>query len=160
MKKPWNLSNVTIYSLASYNAEQEVNMNICTYVTPISMTPKLYSIAIYRNTKTLENCLNTQNAVLQILSKDQIQLVNTLGKKSGLNYNKKKYLDKKQVCTHWENHTVLKDCAAYVLLDKIEVIDIKESDHILFIFKALKAKTYHDNLLTLNDLRAKKLVRI
>jgi len=160
VKKPWNLSDVTIYSLASYDTEQEVNMNICTYVTPMSMDPKLYSIAVYRNTKTLENCLNTQKVILQILSKDQIQLVNTLGKKSGLNYNKKKYLDKKQVLTFWENQEVLKECAAYVLLEKVEVIDIEESDHILFIYKVLKAKTNHNQLLTLNDLRDKKLVRI
>lgn len=160
MKKPWNLSDVTIYSLASYHAEQEVNMNICTYVTPISMTPKLYSIAVYRNTKTLENCSKTQKIVLQILAKNQIQFVNTLGKKSGLNYNKMTYLNKKQALTIWENQLVLKDCAAYILLDKIEVIDIEESDHIVFIYKALKAKTFHDQILTLNDLRAKKLVRI
>jgi flavin reductase (DIM6/NTAB) family NADH-FMN oxidoreductase RutF len=95
LKKPWNLSNVTIYSLASYDTEQEPNMNICTYVTPISMTPKLYSIAIYRNTKTLENCLHSQKAVLQILSKEQIQFVTTFGKKSGLNYNKKKVFGQK-----------------------------------------------------------------
>jgi flavin reductase (DIM6/NTAB) family NADH-FMN oxidoreductase RutF len=160
VKKPWNLSDVTIYSIASYDTEQEVNMNICTYVTPISMAPKLYSIAIYRNTKTLENCLHSQKAVLQILSKEQIQFVNTFGKKSGLNYNKKKYLDKKQVLTFWENQEVLKECAAYVLLEKVEVIDIEESDHILFIYNVLKSKTNHKNLLTLQDLRDKKLVRI
>ena len=160
MKKPWNLSNLTIYSLASYDTSQEVNMNICTYVTPISMDPKLYSIAVYRNTKTLENCINTQKAVLQFLSKDQISLVNTLGKKSGLDYNKWKYLDKKKALTCWENHLVLHDCAAYVFLEKVDVIDLNESDHVLFLFKATKSKTCHDLLLTLDDLREKKLVRV
>lgn len=41
MKRPWNLANVPVYSLATY-AGQKVNMNICTYVSAVNMKPKRY----------------------------------------------------------------------------------------------------------------------
>ena len=77
MRRPWNLNDTCIYSLATYHNEQ-VNMNICTYVIPISMKPKWYAIAIYNNTKSLQNMQNSQYCVLQYLQVSQYNLVNHL----------------------------------------------------------------------------------
>lgn len=54
MQKPWNLINLPVYSLAT-STNDKANFNICTYVSAISMTQKLYAVAIYLNTQTLAN---------------------------------------------------------------------------------------------------------
>ena len=45
MKRPWNIISPPVYSLVTYDEEGKVNMNICTYVSAVSMKPKMYSIA-------------------------------------------------------------------------------------------------------------------
>ena len=52
MKRPWNIVDHAVYSLVSYDNENNINMNICTYVSAISMKPKVFMIAIYYGTKT------------------------------------------------------------------------------------------------------------
>ena len=94
MRRPWNIINLPIYSLQTVDSNGKLNMNICTYVSVVSMKPKIYSIAIYYGTKTIENLDNSNNVVLQILSKKNIGLVKNLGKKSGLKIDKDKYLRK------------------------------------------------------------------
>ena len=72
MKRPWNRTNLNIYSLATYN-KKEINMNICTYVSVVNMHPKLYMISIDYNTLTYQN-LNKKSTsfILQCLSIDNI----------------------------------------------------------------------------------------
>ncbi|MBY0432982.1 MAG: flavin reductase family protein, partial [Cyclobacteriaceae bacterium] len=89
MTRPWNLPNLPVYSLATYRGE-EVNMNICTYVSSVSMKPKRYMVAISHNTQSLKNLTTSNTAVLQLLATQHVSLVTTLGKKSGLRYDKKK----------------------------------------------------------------------
>ena len=101
MRRPWNIINLPIYSLQTTDDSGSLNMNICTYVSVVSMKPKIYSIAVYYGTKTFENLENSENVVLQILSKDNIGLVKNLGKKSGLKINKDKYL-RKQNLIKWK----------------------------------------------------------
>ena len=84
MKRPWNIVDHAVYSLVSYDNANKINMNICTYVSAISMKPKVFMIAIYYGTKTYDNLLNSKSFVLQILSKKNISLVRTLGKKLSL----------------------------------------------------------------------------
>ena len=55
MKRPWNIIDLPIYSLQTTDKKGNINMNICTYVSAISIKPKMYSIAIDYNTKTFEN---------------------------------------------------------------------------------------------------------
>jgi flavin reductase (DIM6/NTAB) family NADH-FMN oxidoreductase RutF len=157
MKKPWNLINVPIYSLATYQNE-EVNMNICNYVSAISMEPKKYMVAIYDNTKTLENMLFSDTAVLQLLHANQFNLIKKLGNQSGKKINKQAYLQKKGLLENWENHSVLKQVSARLLLQKISTQ--QNGDHTLFVFDVLKYKVYDYDYLTLDILREKKLVRI
>ena len=70
-------------------------MNIMTYVTPVSMKPKHYILAIYYGTQTLENWSYTHRGILQILAPEHASLVGVLGKKSGISYDKMAYLSKK-----------------------------------------------------------------
>ncbi len=157
MKRPWNLSNLPVYSLATYNG-QRVNMNICTYVSAVSMKPKRYMLAVYHHTQSLQNILNSQIAVLQLLGKQHLSLVNVLGKKSGQYYNKETYLRKKKSLSVWNDKTVLTNCAGLMELEKIWSKDA--GDHTMFLFDVKRFSTNHENVLMLDDLREKKLVRI
>lgn len=139
-----------VYSLATSN-EGVVNMNICTYVTAVSMEPKIMMVAVYEQTKTLENILTADTAVLQILHKDQASLVRTLGKKSGITYNKYLYLKKKDMLSEWKNFTVLKDACAYMELEKISFL--KTGDHTSYFFKVKNAVSRRQEVLTTQDLR-------
>jgi flavin reductase (DIM6/NTAB) family NADH-FMN oxidoreductase RutF len=157
MNRPWNLSNIPVYSLATYQGDG-VNMNICTYVSAVSMTPKRYLIAVYHQTKSLENISKSKTAVLQILGQQHVSLVNVLGKKSGLQYDKQNYLTKKKCLELWNDRAVLKNCAGLLELEKIWAKDV--GDHTLFLFDVKRFQTNHEEVLMLDDLREKKLVRI
>jgi len=157
MRRPWNIVNQPVYSLATYK-DGKLNMNVATYVTSISMKPKQYAIAVSTNSKTLENLKETEVAVLQLLSKDNIDLIKTIGKKSGLTYNKEAYLSTKKLLTNWLDYTVLKDTCAVIELKKIAKKNTK-GDHELFIFECGKAKTYaEDNILMFQDLVSAKII--
>ena len=95
MRKPWNLPSYPVYSLITLDNMGKKNMNIMTYVIPVSMQPKHYIIALYENTLSLSNWEYTHSGILQILSHDQSYLVRVLGKKSGKIYDKMAYLTKK-----------------------------------------------------------------
>ena len=157
MKRPWNLPNIPVYSLATYDGST-VNMNICTYVSAVSMKPKRYIVAVYHQTKSLENILKSKSAVLQVLGKQHISLVNVLGKKSGLRYDKQNYLTKKKCLETWNDKTVLINCAGLMELEKLWHKDA--GDHTMFLFDVNRFQTNHEEVLMLDDLREKKLVRI
>jgi flavin reductase (DIM6/NTAB) family NADH-FMN oxidoreductase RutF len=157
MKRPWNLADLPIYSLATYNG-QKVNMNICTYVSAVSMKPKRYMVAVYYNTQSLDNILKSKTAILQLLSKQHISLVNMLGKKSGKQYDKENYLARKKQLEIWNGQKVLANCAG---LMEVEKLWSKEAgDHTMFLFDVKRFQTNHENILMLDDLREKGLVRI
>lgn len=157
MRRPWNIINVPIYSLATYPA-QGVNMNICTYVAVISMKPKLYSIAIDYQTQTYQNLQKTNEVVLQLLSHDSIKLVKTLGKKSGTHYDKQAYLEKKKSLSEWHGFKIIDNACSYLKLDKLEEIDTK-TDHALFTFELKKYLVKsEDNILMFQDLIDQKII--
>lgn len=157
MQKPWNIPNLPVYSLVTCNNQGRLNMNICTYVSAVSMKPKLYAIAVYNNTQTLINMEENDIAVLQLLHQSQYNLVNKLGKISGKTYNKYTFLFKKNALTIWENFSVLKDASALILLNKIHAI--QAGDHKLFVFEVKKSKVFNKNYLHVNTLREKKIIR-
>jgi flavin reductase (DIM6/NTAB) family NADH-FMN oxidoreductase RutF len=159
VKKPWNIANLPIYSLATYNEQGEVNMNICTYVSAVSMQPKRMMIAVYKGTKSLMNLDINKFAVLQLLHENQYGLVRVLGHKSGKSYNKANYLAKKNILTSWQNVAVLKEANAWMYLNLITTQDA--GDHIMHLFDVSAHKTNSDqNYLDINFLREKKLIRI
>ena len=157
MKRPWNLSNIPVYSLATCEGEK-LNMNISTYVSAVSMNPKRYMVAVYHSTQSLQNMRNSKTAILQLLGKQHLSLVNTLGKKSGHQYDKEAYLKKKRLLEVWNDKRVLTNCAAVMEVEKIWSKDA--GDHTMFLFDVTRFRTNHGNVLMLDDLREKKLVRI
>jgi hypothetical protein len=106
MRKPWNLPSYPVYSLITdsiqeKNPQMEIlkgsprNMNVMTYIVPVSMSPKHYIIALYHGTESLSNWQSSHTGILQILAPDHSSLVRVLGKKSGKSYDKMRYLSKK-----------------------------------------------------------------
>jgi flavin reductase (DIM6/NTAB) family NADH-FMN oxidoreductase RutF len=158
MQRPWNLPDAPIYSLATHDTAGRLNMNICTYVTAISMKPKMYAIAVFENTKTLENIKNGSSIVLQLLSPDQYNLVNYLGKKSGNNYDKELYLTKKDAIQEWYSYRILKNISAVVSLAWVQ--STLHGDHHLMVFSVDKYKSFSPDYLTTDILNDHKIIRI
>lgn len=151
MRRPWNIIDVPVYSLATVGSTG-VNMNICTYVTGISRNPKKYLIALDPESQSYINFRKRKSAVLQILSRDNIDWVNYLGKKSGKETDKENHLKGKKALSEWKRHDVLQDTSALLLLQLDQEIDAA-GDHQLMIADVVASKTIsEDNILMFQDL--------
>ena len=158
MKRPWNRTNSNIYSLLTHNLEGELNMNVCTYVSIVNMNPKLYAISIDYNTLTYQNLLSSNiNPVLQCLGENNINIIRSLGKKSGLVFDKINYLKKNHLITGWKNYLVLKDVSFLVELKEPKKI-YEMSDHAIFLFSIKSYKNLKNEFLTFNDLIQQKII--
>ena len=155
-KRPWNRINIPVYSLSTRD-EAKGNMNICTYVTAVSLESKTYAISVYKETKTLENIQKNKRAILQFLGKQHVTLVNRLGKQSGFKRDKLKRLQPQLSYTNGLPY--LNDALAILELEIIQLIDV--GDHILAIAKVVNYKNNTDGeQLMLQDLRDAKIVNI
>ena len=158
MKRPWNIINTPVYSLQTCDNSENVNMNICTYVTAVSMKPKIYAIAIDYKTKTFENLKHTNLAVLQILSLENIKIIKKLGKTSGFKLDKNKFLQKNNLLQNWKDEKVLTNACAFLKLDKRLCIE-DHGDHAIFLFDVISSKTVSENnILTFQDLVENKII--
>jgi len=158
MKRPWNRTNSNVYSLLTHNLKGETNMNICTYVSVVNMNPRLYAVSIDYNTLTYKNLIcSSGNVVLQCLGKKNISVIRSLGKKSGLVFDKMIYLKKNQLITSWNNFIVLKDVAFLVELKDPKIIH-EMSDHALFLFSVKSYKNSKNEILVFNDLIEKNII--
>ena len=158
MKRPWNRSNSNVYSLLTHNLKGETNMNICTYVSVVNMNPRLYAVSIDYNTLTYKNLIcSSGNVVLQCLGKKNISVIRSLGKKSGLVFDKMVYLKKNRLITSWNNFIVLKDVAFLVELKDPKIIH-EMSDHALFLFSVKSYKNSKNEILVFNDLIEKNII--
>jgi flavin reductase (DIM6/NTAB) family NADH-FMN oxidoreductase RutF len=157
-KKPWNRVNLPVYSISSKEGDIN-NMNICTYVSAVSMQPKRMMVAIYEGTKTLELVNKTGHFVLQMLSEYQYRLVDLLGKKSGNTIDKISRLEKRKLITIWNGFKILEDAIAVM---ELKVVNTMEGgDHKLFLCDVAAYKNLNGgNVLTLDVLRQHKLIRI
>lgn len=142
VKRPWNIVNVPVYSLATYR-ENRVNMNICTYVSAVSMKPKLFMVAIDYTTLTFKNLEKNEHSVLQILHRDQQPLVNLLGKKSGKSIDKQEKLEDKKALANWNGNRVLDNACGYLQMTVKERANIG-GDHELFYFEVKKSSTKNE----------------
>ena len=158
MKRPWNIVNPAIYSLVTYDEKDNLNMNICSYVSAVSLKPKIYSIAVDYSTKTYENLKLNSFVVLQLLSKSHLKIIRKLGKTSGYFFNKENSLRSKEILENWGEKTVLKDTCALLELKKMNEINI-EGDHAMFTFSVSKYKTLSERgILTFKDLIDNKII--
>ena len=155
MRKPWNLPSYPFYSLITekwdeINPQMEIlkesprNMNIMTYVIPVSMSPKHYIIALYRDTQSLANWQMSHRGILQILAPTHSSLVRVLGKKSWRSYDKMAYLAKKRLLT-WEYHLI--GISWYIELEEIEKLAGGDGDHILYLCRVVSSRSYHEKAL-------------
>jgi flavin reductase (DIM6/NTAB) family NADH-FMN oxidoreductase RutF len=156
MKKPWNITDLPVYSLVATGANS-YNMNICTYVVPISRKPKIYAFAIEHGSKTLNNLTSHgNNAILQLMGVEDINLVTKLGKQSGHKVDKLQFLQNKNMVTTWNGFPVLKNAAAYLCIEIIA--RYPHGDHDLFIGQEVKHKVLHTQILTESHLRTAKII--
>ncbi|MEM7162284.1 MAG: flavin reductase [Bacteroidota bacterium] len=142
MKRPWNIINSSVYSLMTQG--EKVNFNICTYVSAVSIKPKMYCFAIDYTSLTYQNLKRNSVAVLNILSNAQKELVKPLGKKSGLRFDKLKFLSDQNELIEWEGMQVLKSSRGWIKFQLLKELDI-QGDHALFIFEILKFKTLSED---------------
>ncbi len=157
-KKPWNRVNLPVYSISSKNIETH-NMHIITYASQISMQPKRFICGIYHGTQTLLNIEASGEFVLQLLADTQYRLVDLLGKKSGKSIDKISRLRKRNELMDWNNFYVLKNCLAVMQLKVIS--SFEGGDHKGFLCDVVAYKNLNEgNILTLDTLREKKLIRI
>ncbi|MFZ9738133.1 MAG: flavin reductase family protein [Prochlorotrichaceae cyanobacterium] len=156
--RPWNRVPQAVYSLSTVDNDR-LNMNICTYVSPMTMEPKQYMIGLFHNTKTFENLKKSGEALLQILGTHQTRYINALGKKSGLTIDKDTYLRKRVSFPKSPAHLAyLKDCLAYVHLSVKTWTP--ESDHDLVFCETLSWKNIQTGIpLTTTYLKEKKIIR-
>lgn len=153
-KKPWNRVDQPVYSVASA-AGGRVNMNICSYVTPVSMKPKRYVVAIYKNTLTLELIQQNPEFVLQFLDQKHSNLVNRFGKKSGKKADKLKRLQKE--LDFLGEFPYLKSALAIVHLKVIQWLD--GGDHWCALCDVVTSKNLNEGTpLTLSYLKEKKII--
>ena len=147
-----------MYSISS-NAGDVFNMNICTYVTAVSMQPKKMVVAIYKNTKTLELVNKNRQFVLQLLAAGQYRLVDILGKKSGHTIDKISRLEKRNLLTEWNGYKILKEALA--VMELVVTGTMPGGDHKIFLCDMVRYKNLQDgNPLGLNELRKHKLIHI
>lgn len=161
MRKIWNRPSLPVWSLVTRDVSGQANMNICTYVTAISMEPKLMMIAVYHNTKTLENleARPTTPILLQLLSATLAPVVRTCGQQSGLKINKMQRLAKRYSLAEDTNLPYFTEGAGYLILQPQRGIAVS-GDHVLYTCAVVKQVNLNDvPLLTTEVLRAEKIIR-
>ncbi len=157
-KKPWNRSNLPVYSISS-KANGKANMHIITYATAISMQPKRFICGIYQGTQTLMNVEASREFILQLLDEKQYRLVDLLGKKSGKKIDKIARLQKRNELAEWNGYPILKNCLAVMLMKVVN--SFEGGDHQCFLCDVAAYKNLNDGkALTLDILRQHKMIRI
>lgn len=158
-KRPWNQMSLPVYSLATSDNTGKVNFNMCTYVSAISLKPKLFAVAVYEKTQTLSNLLeNPQKCNLITLSKDCIDIFRILGRLSGSKVDKQKLIEKKGFTVDKFKDSPSINQAVNIMNMSIESYE-KHGDHTLFIMKVESYKTLNEKpILYTQDLIDKNLI--
>lgn len=158
--------NVPVYSLVTINdMDFKSNMNIITYANGVGLRPSLvWSISLYKKTKSYENFQSNGIALLQQLDMDRhVETISILGKQSGYDINKFKLLEELKIsicevnlCDLYPGHSelikngiistkisVLKDSINVLILKRRsdqEVIDA--GDHEVFFCEVVSNYLY------------------
>lgn len=157
-KKIWNRVNLPVYSVSSVSSDGVPNMNICTYASAVSMDPKRFMVALYKETKTLKNVRANNKMLLQVLSQANLHRVRRLGFSSGNEKDKLQGMDE-ELTEFQDGLRYLNECMGFMKLEVIKWIDA--GDHIMTLcdVKYSKNITEHHPM-TMHDLREKGIVRI
>lgn len=161
MRKIWNRPNLPVWSLVTTDTVGNANMNICTYVSAVSMEPKLMTIAVYHNTKTLENLEScpTKPILLQLLSATLAPVVRICGQQSGLKIDKISRLRKRFTLGEDTGLLYFAEGAGYLVLQP-QIVTPINGDHVLYTCSVVKHVNLNDvPLLTTDILREQKIIR-
>jgi len=161
MRKLWNRPDWPVWSLVTRDVTGQANLNICTYVVPVSMKPKLMTIAVYEDTKTLANLVSNphQLILLQLLTQELAPVVRICGQQSGHRIDKLTRLQKRFAMSVDGRLPYFCDSAGYIILSP-QTISSVAGDHMLYTCVVTKHKNLTDNpILTTKTLRDQKYIR-
>lgn len=159
MRKLWNRPDQAVWSLVTKDAAGRPNFNICTYVTSVSMEPKLMMVAIYQGTKTLENVKSNNQALLQLLTQELAPVVRVCGQMSGHKIDKFTRLKKRYDFSEQAGLPYFTAAAGFMELEFTKLIEI-EGDHVLGLARVIQHKNLHDApILTTNYLKDNHFTR-
>lgn len=159
MRKLWNRPDDAVWSLCTKSKEGVSNMNICTYVTSISLKPKLMLVAVYKNTQTLKNVVVGKTVLLQLLGEDLAPVVRVCGQLSGKDIDKISRLKKRYELVQEGDLHYFKEAAGFMEL-QIEQLIETSGDHNLIVGKVTKSKNLNDKpILTSTYLKANGYIR-
>lgn len=160
MRKLWNRPASPVWSLSTTDTDGKGNMNICTYVTSISLQPKMVVVAIYHHTKTLLNLKKHPKALLQLLTEDHADIIRTCGRQSGNAINKIERISKKHQVKIVSGLPCMVDSAGYMELEFFELSEVG-GDHVVGIATVKNSKNFPTNarILTTDYLKEHKLIR-
>jgi flavin reductase (DIM6/NTAB) family NADH-FMN oxidoreductase RutF len=159
MRKLWNRGDDAVWSLCTQSETGVPNMNICTYVTAVSLEPKLMMIAVYKNTQTLKNVAVGKTVLLQLLGEDFAPVVRICGQLSGKNIDKISRLKKRYELKEQAGLFYFKDAAGFMEL-QVEQLIKTSGDHDLLVGKVTKSKNLHNKtILTTTYLKENGYIR-
>ena len=159
MRKLWNRPALPVWSLITADSQGVANANICTYVTSISLSPKLIVVAVYKKTQTLTNLESGSPALLCLLAEDQANLVRICGRMSGKVVTKFDRLSKKHRLRRLNHLPYFTDSCGVLSLKLLSLTDTP-GDHYLATMRVTASKNLNDKtILTTEYLRAKRLIR-
>lgn len=159
MRKLWNRPELAVWSLATNSKAGVPNMNICTYVTAISLEPKLMLVAVYKDTQTLGNVRVGERVLLQLLTEALAPVVRVCGQQSGKTVDKIKRLAKRYPLKEREGLYYFEKAAGYTELVVEQLIETS-GDHYLLVGSVLTSKNLLDEkILTTAYLREQGYIR-
>jgi len=159
MRRLWNRPADAVWSLVTQNSNQQSNMNICTYVTAISLEPKLMTVAVYAGTQTRDNLKLGGQVLLQLLTEELAPVVRVCGQMSGAKVDKVARLKKRYVLGTHAGLPYLQRAAGFMELIVEQIIETS-GDHTLVVGKVVIAKNLADApILTTTYLREKGYIR-
>lgn len=159
MRKLWNRPDIAVWSLVTLSNDGIPNMNICTYVSAVSMDPKLITIALFEGTKTLANITVGSRVLLQLLTETLAPIVRICGQQSGHKINKISLLKNRYQFKYHDLLPYLTVAAGYMELAITDVHEIG-GDHTLVTGKVISSKNLIDApILTTTYLKDNKFTR-
>lgn len=159
MRKLWNRPASPVWSLSTVSESCKPNMNICTYVTAVSLQPKVMTVAVYHGTKTRENIVLGSRVLLQLLTEDLAPAVWVCGQQSGRTIDKISRLQKRYQLEECKGLFYFLTAAGYI---ELSITDIHEpgGDHTLVTGQVLFSRNLTDKpILTTTFLREHKYTR-
>jgi flavin reductase (DIM6/NTAB) family NADH-FMN oxidoreductase RutF len=147
--------NYDVHSISSVH-EGKININIATWVMQAAMGGKMLCVALYKIDFTIELVRASGILIVNLLAKDQTNLIAKLGRKSGRNSDKFKNLKYE---LDERGCPFLTEAVGYVQCKVLHSTDA--GDHEIFVCEVLKQIVLNQDkeVMTNNYLREKGLVR-